>query len=83
MGQDAGVLRKPGPFHSVENQTPEFPNFPIFEMLPAGQYSAQQNRRVDQGYLGIELPFRGIDVGPVIEEASMIGQLPPKKLQGI
>src|SRR5580704_16590379 len=48
-------------------------------MLPAGEYSAEQNRSVDRRYLRIPNPFTCYNVGPVEEESAMRRHLFPQE----
>ena len=52
---------------------------PVLEMLPAGEHAAKQDRRIDRRDLRVPDPLAGVDIGEVIEEAAMRGQLVPEK----
>src|ERR1700690_2281702 len=53
----------------------------MLEVLPAGENSTKQDGRVDRRDFGVPHSFARVNVGEVIEESSMRGQLFPQKAQ--
>ena len=49
----------------------------VLEILLAGEGSAKQHGGVDGRDFGVPHAFAGVDIGEVIEEAAMRGQLVP------
>src|SRR6516164_2894246 len=54
----------------------------IAKMRAAGENAAQQDVRVHRRHFRIPNPFAGVDIGPVIQETTMMWKLMGKKIQG-
>jgi hypothetical protein len=75
------VVSSESPFHAIEDFESQIVNLLVAKVLPAGQYPAQQDGRIDGGDLRIPDALTGVLVREVEEKASMIRHGLPEKSQ--
>src|SRR5262245_39941896 len=59
----------------------ELIDLPVLEVFPAGEDATKQNCAIYRGNLRVPEALAGVDVGPVIEEPTVIRHLLPEKMQ--